>query len=85
MVGCDLVAGDVGSGGNGDGDDERFEGGADEGTLVEQEIYGWMEQIQTLYLKLLREVSSLRASRGVDLVWATETPSPRDFEIERLS
>ncbi|ONK60621.1 uncharacterized protein A4U43_C08F20570 [Asparagus officinalis] len=38
------------------------------------EVNGRMEQVRTSYLKLLREVSSLRASRGVDSEGAKEMP-----------
>ncbi|ONK64116.1 uncharacterized protein A4U43_C07F22240 [Asparagus officinalis] len=55
-----------------------------QGTLVEQEIYGGMEQIRTSYLKLLWEVASLRADRGVNSEWGAETPSLRIFKVDKL-
>ncbi|ONK64284.1 uncharacterized protein A4U43_C07F24070 [Asparagus officinalis] len=55
-----------------------------QGALVEQEIYGWMEQIQTLYLKLTGEVASLRAGKVVDSERAAELSARRAFEVDKL-
>ncbi|ONK67227.1 uncharacterized protein A4U43_C06F17960 [Asparagus officinalis] len=52
--------------------------------LVESEIYSQIEQVRILYLKLLGEVTSLRASRGVDSEGAAETPISGDSEVDRL-
>ncbi|ONK64653.1 uncharacterized protein A4U43_C07F28430 [Asparagus officinalis] len=54
------------------------------GVLVEQEIFGQMEQIWTLYLRLLGEVASLRVGRGVDMERAIETQASRASEINGL-
>ncbi|ONK56832.1 uncharacterized protein A4U43_C10F13560 [Asparagus officinalis] len=54
------------------------------GVFVEQEIFGRMEQIRTLYVKLLGEVASLRADRGVDTERAAETQAPRASEVDGL-
>ncbi|ONK76687.1 uncharacterized protein A4U43_C03F31050 [Asparagus officinalis] len=47
-------------------------------------IYGWMEQVRTEYLKLLGEVASLRADRGVNSERATETPALSASEVDGL-
>ncbi|ONK66988.1 uncharacterized protein A4U43_C06F14300 [Asparagus officinalis] len=52
--------------------------------LVEQEIYGQMEHIPTKYYKLLGEVASLRASRGVKSEQAARTPVLRTFEVDGI-
>ncbi|ONK60853.1 uncharacterized protein A4U43_C08F23400 [Asparagus officinalis] len=54
------------------------------GALVEKEIYDRMELIRTSYLKLLGEVSSLRADRGDDSERATKTPARRASEVDEL-
>ncbi|ONK54769.1 uncharacterized protein A4U43_UnF11700 [Asparagus officinalis] len=54
------------------------------GALVEQEIFGRMEQIRTSYLKLLGEITSLRAGREVNSERIAETPAPRDSGVDGL-
>ncbi|ONK81108.1 uncharacterized protein A4U43_C01F25390 [Asparagus officinalis] len=43
-----------------------------------------MEWVWTTYLKLLEEVTSLRADRGVDSKRAEETSAPSAFEVDGL-
>ncbi|ONK76534.1 uncharacterized protein A4U43_C03F29270 [Asparagus officinalis] len=54
------------------------------GALVETELYRRMDRVWTAYLKLLGEVTSLRADRGVDLERAAETPAPSASEVDEL-
>ncbi|ONK55308.1 uncharacterized protein A4U43_UnF5080 [Asparagus officinalis] len=51
------------------------------GALVEQEIFGRMEQIRSSYLKLLGEVASLRLAEGEDSELAAEPPTSRASEV----
>ncbi|ONK64466.1 uncharacterized protein A4U43_C07F26340 [Asparagus officinalis] len=54
------------------------------GALVESEIYGQMDHIQTQYLKLLGEVTSLRVIRRVDSEQAVETTALSASEVDGL-
>ncbi|ONK66654.1 uncharacterized protein A4U43_C06F10590 [Asparagus officinalis] len=47
-------------------------------------MYGWMENIQTLYLQVLGDVASLRADRGANLEQATETSALGSSKVNRL-
>ncbi|ONK76545.1 uncharacterized protein A4U43_C03F29390 [Asparagus officinalis] len=47
-------------------------------------MFGWMEPIRTSYLKLLGEVDSLRANRGVDSERVAERPAQEVSEVEKL-
>ncbi|ONK58395.1 uncharacterized protein A4U43_C09F11890 [Asparagus officinalis] len=44
----------------------------------------FLQGIQTLYLKLLGEVVSLRSGRGVDSKWAMDMLAPNAFEVDKL-
>ncbi|ONK72946.1 uncharacterized protein A4U43_C04F25230 [Asparagus officinalis] len=54
------------------------------GALVESEIYGRMEQVRTSYLKLLREVTSLRAEKRFDSEGAAEMPILGASKVDNL-
>ncbi|ONK58100.1 uncharacterized protein A4U43_C09F8110 [Asparagus officinalis] len=43
-----------------------------------------MERVRTTYLKLLGEVTSLRADRRVNSEWAVEIPAPSASEVDGL-
>ncbi|ONK81142.1 uncharacterized protein A4U43_C01F25740 [Asparagus officinalis] len=47
-------------------------------------MFGRMEYIWTTYLKLLGEVYSFRASRGVDSRWVVEAQAPEATEVKKL-
>ncbi|ONK78235.1 uncharacterized protein A4U43_C02F16050 [Asparagus officinalis] len=52
------------------------------GTLVENELYGWMKRVWTTYLKLLGENTPLRVSQGGDSKQATETLALSAAEVD---
>ncbi|ONK76442.1 uncharacterized protein A4U43_C03F27930 [Asparagus officinalis] len=58
--------------------------GADLAGVVTWSVERCQAMVQTLYLKLLVEVTSLRADRGVDSERAMETPVPRASEVDKL-
>ncbi|ONK73285.1 uncharacterized protein A4U43_C04F29340 [Asparagus officinalis] len=54
------------------------------GSFVESEIYSRMEQVHTLYLNLLGEVTLPRFGRRVDLKGAAEMVIPGASEVNKL-
>ncbi|ONK72571.1 uncharacterized protein A4U43_C04F20800 [Asparagus officinalis] len=64
--------------------DHNLRGYLVQSALVETELYDQIEWVWTAYLKLLGEVTALRADTGLDSERAAETSAPDDFEVDRL-